>query len=97
MFQTGYYGWGLKNGGAYPTGFDEYWQESYGGGSGEVADYSFNSEDYTIVENAIKIQQTANANGYDQDLDDYFRIANQELYIKNKFNDKFICIFFIKQ
>ena len=28
LFQTGYYGWGLQNGGAYPEGFDEYWQES---------------------------------------------------------------------
>ena len=24
LFQTGYFGWGLKNGNAYPTGFDEY-------------------------------------------------------------------------
>ena len=24
LFQTGYFGWGLKNGGAYPKGFDEY-------------------------------------------------------------------------
>lgn len=30
LFQTGYYGWGLKNGNQYPVGFDEYWQESYG-------------------------------------------------------------------
>lgn len=48
-----------------------------------------------IIENASKINRHVtiasnldiDSNGYDIDLDDYFRIANQELYIKNKFND----------
>ena len=48
-----------------------------------------------IIENASKINRHVtvasnldiDSNGYDNDLDDYFRIANQELYIKNKFND----------
>lgn len=35
LFQTGYFGWGLKNGGKYPEGFDEYCILSSGGtGSG---------------------------------------------------------------
>ena len=45
---------------------DEYWTESIG-----TTDYTFNEGDYIILENAVRIQQTANNNGYDQNSSGY--------------------------
>lgn len=46
LFQTGYYGWGLKNGGKYPEGFDEYWQKSYGGANFKNKEFNNNIDLY---------------------------------------------------